>query len=171
MQNAKFMVLKGIEVDIKADGSLDLDKKVLEKLDVVVGAVHSKFNMSEDEMTNRLIKAIESGIVNIIAHPTGRLLGRRDPYEIDLDKVFEAAKDTKTVMEVNADPYRMDLKDSHARAAIKAGVKLVISTDSHSAEQMSFMKLGIGIARRGWAAKDDIINTRSLKDMLRMLKH
>ena len=102
---------------------------------------------------------------------TGRLLTKRESYEIDLEKVFEAARKTNTIMEINAYPERMDLKDSHVRAAVKAGVKLVISTDAHNADQLKFMKLGIGTARRGWATKDDVINTRRLKDMLRMVKH
>ena len=113
---------------------------------------------------------MENEHVDIIAHPTGRLLTKREGYEIDLAMVFEAAKKTGTVMEINSYPERMDLRDSHVRAAVKDGVKLVISTDAHNSDQLKFMKLGIGIARRGWATKEDVINTRKLNDMMRMLK-
>ena len=116
-RNPKFRILKGIEVDIKADGSLDLDKKVLEKLDVVVGAVHSKFNTPEEEMTKRVLKAIETGVVNIIAHPTGRLLSSREPYPINMAKVMEAAKRHKVIMELNSYPDRLDLNDIHCKLA------------------------------------------------------
>ena len=117
-----------------------------------------------------MIKAMQNENVDIIAHPTGRLITKREAYEIDLDKVFDEAKKTGTVMEINSYPERMDLKDTHVRAAIKKGVKLVISTDAHSTGQLHFIKLGIGTARRGWAKKWDVINTKSLKEMMRMLK-
>ena len=131
-RNPKFRILKGIEVDIKADGSLDLDKKVLEKLDVVVGAVHSKFNTPEEEMTKRVLKAIETGVVNIIAHPTGRLLSSREPYPINMAKVMEAAKRHNVIMELNAYPDRLDLNDIHCKLAKEMGVMVAISTDSHN---------------------------------------
>lgn len=165
------VVLQGTEVNITDEGRPDVSDKILKEMDVVVASIHSGFKNGKEKLTSRMISAMHNDNVDIIAHPTGRLLGRRDAYELDFDKVFDAAKNTKTVMEINCDPYRMDLKDVNARAAVKAGVRLAISTDSHSAEQMKFMKLGIGIARRGWATRDDIINTRNLKDMLRMLKH
>ncbi|MBI2658001.1 DNA polymerase/3'-5' exonuclease PolX [Candidatus Woesearchaeota archaeon] len=164
------VVLQGTEVNITNDGKLDMSGKVLKELDIVVASIHSGFKNSREKLTSRMINAIQNDNVDIIAHPTGRLLGRREPYDIDLEKAFEAAKDTGTVMEINAEPYRMDLKDTNARAAIKAGVKLAISTDSHNAGQLHFIKLGIGIARRGWATKENVINTRKLKDMIRMLK-
>ena len=164
-------ILQGAEVNIKDDGTLDMPDKVLKELDIVVASIHSGFKNPKEKMTARMLKAMENGHVDIIAHPTGRLLTKRESYEIDLEKVFEAARKTNTIMEINAYPERMDLKDSHVRAAVKAGVKLVISTDAHNADQLKFMKLGIGTARRGWATKDDVINTRRLKDMLRMLKH
>ena len=164
-------ILQGAEVNIKDDGTLDMPDKVLKELDIVVASIHSGFKNPKEKMTARMLKAMENGHVDIIAHPTGRLLTKRESYEIDLEKVFEAARKTNTIMEINAYPERMDLKDSHVRAAVKAGVKLVISTDAHNADQLHFMKIGIGTARRGWATKDDVINTRRLKDMLRMLKH
>ncbi len=168
--NLKFKILKGTEVDIKADGSLDLDKKVLEKLDIVVGAVHSRFNMTEDEMTNRLIKAIESGIVNIIAHPTGRLIAAREPYPLNMKKVMEAAKRNNVIMELNAYPDRLDLNDIHCKLAKDIGVMVAISTDSHNKMQMENIRFGVYTARRGWLEKEDILNTRPLNDVLKMLK-
>ena len=163
-------LLQGVEVNITADGSLDMDDKVLKQLDIVVASIHSGFKNPKEKITKRMIKAMENENVDIIAHPTGRLITKRESYEIDLDAVFDTAKKTGTVMEINSYPERMDLRDVHVRAAVKAGVKLVISTDAHNADQLHFMKLGIGTARRGWATKHDIINTRSLKDMVGMLK-
>ncbi len=169
-RNPKFRILKGIEVDIKADGSLDLDVKVLTKLDIVVGAVHSKFNMTEDEMTKRIIKAIESGIINIIAHPTGRLIAAREPYPVNMKKVMEAAKKNKVIMELNAYPDRLDLNDIHCKLAKEMGVMVAISTDSHNRLHMENIKFGVYTARRGWLEKKDIINTRSLNDLLKILQ-
>ncbi|MBI2659618.1 DNA polymerase/3'-5' exonuclease PolX [Candidatus Woesearchaeota archaeon] len=163
-------ILQGAEVNIKDDGSLDTPNGMLKELDIVVAAIHSGFKNPKEKITARMVKAMENEHVDIIAHPTGRLLTKREGYEIDLDKVFEAAKKTRTIMEINAYPERIDLRDADARAAVKAGVKLAISTDAHSTGQLHFMKIGIGTARRAWAAKSDIINTRSLKDMMRMLK-
>ena len=163
-------LLQGVEVNITADGSLDMNDKVLKQLDIVVASIHSGFKNPKEKITKRMIKAMENENVDIIAHPTGRLITKRESYEIDIDAVFETAKKTNTVMEINSYPERMDLRDVHVRAAVKAGVKLVISTDAHNADQLHFMKLGIGTARRGWATKHDIINTRSLKDMLSGLK-
>ena len=165
------VVLQGVEVNITGDGTLDMPDKVLKQLDVVVASIHSGFKNPKEKITKRMLKAMENENVDIIAHPTGRLITKRQSYEIDLDKVFGAAKNTNTIMEINSYPERMDLRDAHVRAAVKSGVKLVISTDAHNMDQLHFMKLGIGTARRGWATKNDIINTRSLKDMIRMLKH
>src|SRR3989338_6278280 len=163
-------ILQGVEVNITDDGSLDMDDKVLKELDIVVAYIHSGFKNPKEKMTKRMINAMENENVDIIAHPTGRLITKREAYDIDLDSVFEAAKETRTVMEINANPERMDLRDTHVRAAVKAGVKLVISTDAHNTDQLHFIRLGIGTARRGWAAKDDVINTRSLKEMMKMMK-
>ena len=163
-------ILQGVEVNITDDGSLDMPDKILKQLDIVVASIHSGFKNPKDKITKRMIRAIENENVDIIAHPTGRLITKRESYEIDLYSVFDAAKKTDTIMEINSYPERMDLRDVHVRMAVKAGVKLVISTDAHNSDQLHFIKLGIGTARRGWATKDDVINTRSLKDMLRMLK-
>ena len=163
-------ILHGTEVNIAEDGNLDMDDRILRQLDVVVAAIHSGFKNSKEKITNRMIKAMQNEDVDIIAHPTGRLITKREPYEIDLNKVFDVAKSTGTVMEINSYPERMDLKDTNVRAAIKKGVKMVISTDAHTTDQLHFIKLGIGTARRGWATKEDVINTRSLKDMMKMMK-
>ena len=163
-------ILQGVEVNITDDGRLDMPDKVLKELDIVVASIHSGFKNPKEKITRRMVKAIENENVDIIAHPTGRLITKRESYDIDLEAVFDAAKRTNTIMEINSYPERMDLRDSHVRAAVKAGVKLVISTDAHNTDQLHFFKLGIGTARRGWATKNDIINTRKLKDMIRMLK-
>ena len=164
-------VLHGTEVNITENGTLDMNGRILKQFDIVVGAIHSGFKNSKEKITMRMIKAMQNENVDIIAHPTGRLITKREPYEIDLDQVFDEAKKTGTVMEINSYPERMDLKDTHVRAAIKKGVKLVISTDAHTTDQLRFVKLGIGTARRGWAKKEDVINTRSLKEMLKLLKN
>ena len=163
-------ILQGTEVNIKDDGTLDMEDKILKQLDVVIGAIHSGFKNSKEKITNRMMKAMQNENVDIIAHPTGRLITKREAYEIDLDVVFDEAKKTGTIMEINSYPERIDLKDTNVRAAIKKGVKLVISTDAHNTDQLHFIKLGIGTARRGWATKEDIINTRGLKEMMKMLK-
>ena len=164
-------ILQGVEVNITSDGTLDMGDKVLSKLDIVVASIHSGFKNSKEKITKRMIKAMENENVDIIAHPTGRLITKREPYEIDLDAIFNAAKRTNTAMEINSHPQRMDLKDSHVRAAVKAKVKLAITTDAHNTEQLNFIRFGIGTARRGWTTKNDVINTRNLKEMLKLLKH
>lgn len=165
-----FKVLQGVEVNIKADGNLDMKNSVLKELDVVVASIHSGFKNSKEKITKRIIKAMENENVDIIAHPTGRLINKRPAYDMDFEKVFSKAKETKTLMEINSFPDRLDLKDVHVRAAIKAGVKLVISTDAHHIDHLQFIKFGIATARRGWAEKKDIANTKSLKEFLKSLK-
>ena len=164
-------ILQGTEVNIKDDGTLDVENRILKKFDIVVASIHSGFKKSKEQMTKRLVKAMENENVDIIGHPTGRLITRREGYELDFEKIFDAAKKTGTILEINAYPERLDLKDTNVRAAIKAGVKLSIGTDAHNSDQLHFIKLGIGTARRGWATKNDIINTRSIKDMIRILKN
>jgi DNA polymerase (family 10) len=159
-----FKILKGCEVNIKADGSLDIQEEILAKLDVVVAAVHSGFKMNKEAMTKRLIRAIENPNVDIIAHPTGRVIFKRKGYQFDFDGVLQAAKKTKTALEINAYPGRLDLRDADVRKAVEAGVKLVVSTDAHNMDQLRFAELGIATARRGWAEKKDILNTRSVAE-------
>jgi DNA polymerase (family 10) len=125
--------------------------------------------MSEEEMTRRIIKAMENPHVDILGHPTGRLLGQRDPYQVDIEKIVDAARRTQTVLEINATPERLDLKDSHARMAKEHGVKLAINTDAHSRHQLRYMEFGVGTARRGWLEPKDVINTLRLNDLLDFL--
>ena len=163
-------ILKGSEVNINKDGTLDIDDETLAKLDVVGAAVHSNFNMPEADMTARIIKAMENPNVDIIFHPTGRIIKRREPYKLDMDKVIKAAKKTKTVLEIDAYPDRLDLKDEYVRKAVSEGVKLAIDSDAHSAGHFKFLEFGVAQARRGWCEKKDVINARSWQEMLKLLK-
>ncbi len=166
----RFVVLKGTEVDIKADGSLDHPDELLRELDCVVASVHSGFNMAADEMTQRIVKAINSGLVNIIAHPTGRLIGQRPPYHVDMEKVMEAALKNGVAMELNSYPERLDLNDVHCRLARDMGVTVVISTDAHAPYHLDNIAYGVHTARRGWLEKKDILNARPLSGLMRFLK-
>ena len=163
---SRIKILKGCEVDIKNNGGLAIKDEVLAKLDLVVAAVHSSFKMNKKDMTERLLRVIENPHVDIIAHPTGRVIYKREGYSLDFGQIFKAAKETKTALEICAYFTRLDLKDTDIRQAIENGVKLVISTDAHSANHLSMMELGIATARRGWAEKKDILNTRSLTKFL-----
>ncbi len=163
-------ILKVMEVDILPDGSLDYDDSILKKLDLVIAAIHSRFKSTKEEMTKRILKAMDNPYVRIIAHPTGRLLGQRQGYEIDLDRIIKKAKEKNIALEVNASPQRLDLNGPNVKRVVTAGVKLSINTDSHAKEQMLFMRLGIGTARRGWARKEDVINTMSYKELMKWLK-
>lgn len=163
-------VLHGAEVNIQEDGSLDVPDKVLEGLDYVLASIHSKFNLSRKKMTDRLVKAMEHPLVNIIGHPTGRKVLVKAGYDLDWDRVFQASKDNNTYLEINAYPERLDLSDINARAAIRAGCKLFINTDAHSPSQLGFMRYGIGQARRAWAGTKDVINTVSYKSLLNKFK-
>jgi len=168
--NVKCRILKGCEANILADGSIDIKDETLKNLDFVIAGVHSQFKMSQEKMTERIIKAMKNPNVDIISHPTGRILKRRDEYEIDFDKILKAAKETNTVLEINAYPERLDLKDVNIKKAKEMGVKMVINTDSHHIDQLRFMEFGIAQARRGWAEKEDIINTWPIDKLLKMLK-
>lgn len=165
-----FLILKGIEVDIKKDGSLDYPDQILAGFDIVIASIHTNFNMSKEQMTERIIKAIESPYVDIIGHPTGRMLGQRQPFEFDFEKVLAKAKENKVVLEINASPSRFDLNDTMARDALREGVKLIINTDSHHSDQYDYMEYGIYIARRAWAQKEDIINTYSIKELTELFE-
>ncbi len=167
---ARFKILKGAEVNILKDGSLDINDKTLAKLDVVGVAVHSHFNLSRADQTKRIIKAIENRHVDILFHPTGRIINRRPAYEVDMDEIIKAAKRTGTVLEIDAYADRLDLKDEHIRKAVEAGVKLAIDSDAHSSEHFKYLELGIAQARRGWATKADIINAWPLEKMKSFLK-
>jgi len=162
-------ILSGIEVDIRADGSLDMEQELLDRLDIVLGAIHSGMNQREEQITRRLIGAIENPVVDVIAHPTCRLLGEREPVAVDMEAVFRAAVKHDKALEINAIPSRLDLNDVHIQRACELGVKLVMGTDAHSDEQLKFMHFGVGIARRGWCQPQFIINTMSVSDVLKFL--
>jgi len=163
-------ILKGAEVNILSDSSLDLKDSVLKGLDVVFASVHSGFRQSKEQLTKRIVSAMENEHVDIIAHPTGRLIEKRKAYEVDFDKIFETAKRTGTILEINAYPDRLDLNADNVRYAIKSGCKLIIDTDAHSADHLRYIRLGIATARRGWAEKKDIVNTLPLKKLMKVLK-
>ena len=163
-------ILKGAELDISADGSLKIEKKILKELDVVVASVHSTFKQTKKEMTNRIVSAMESGYVNIIGHPTSRKIDTKRSSEIDMEKLFDASKRTKTYLEINSTPQRLDLNDDNVKMAIQAGCKLSIDTDAHNAQHFKNIRLGIGVARRGWTEQKDIINTQPLEILERDLR-
>ena len=163
-------ILKGVEVDILGDGTLDLKDQILKECDVVLGSVHSRFNLEEAEMTKRIIRAIKNPCVHILAHPTGRLILEREPYRVNLKEVMQAAVDHGVVLEINAYPDRLDLRDADARMARDMGARLAISTDAHSALQLEMMKFGVFTARRGWIEAKDVINTYPLDQMLKFLR-
>jgi len=153
-----FQLLKGTEVDILSDGTLDLSDEVLNRLDIVIAAVHTGFKQPREKITRRILLAMQNPHVNIIAHPTGRLIGSREPYDVDLDRVMEMAAQTHTGLEINAYHERLDLNDIHCMRAKAHGVKISIGTDAHHPEQMWMMSLGVGVARRGWLEKADLLN-------------
>ncbi len=163
-------ILKGIEVDILKDGALDLPDKTLSKLDVVVASVHSFFDLPREIQTDRVIRAMQNRHVSIIGHPTGRLIGDREPYDVDMERIIAAARELGCCLEINAQPDRLDLNDNHAHAAKEAGVKLAISTDAHSINGFQYMRFGVDQARRAWLTADDVINTRPLSELRNLLR-
>lgn len=165
--NSKFRILQGCEANILADGSIDIKDEALAKLDYVIAGVHSQLKMGRKEMTERIIKAMRNLNVDIISHPTGRIIKRREEYEIDFDEILKVAKETKTILEINSSLSRLDLKDINIRKAVAAGVKMAINADSHHFDYLRFLNLGISQARRGWAEKKDIINTQPLDKLLK----
>ncbi|BBG65316.1 DNA polymerase X family [Hydrogenimonas sp.] len=152
-------ILKGIECDILEDGTMDLPDSVLKELDLVLGAVHYKFNLSKKEQTLRVIKAMKNPHFNIFAHPTGRIIGHRNAYELDMSEIFKACRDEGVVLEINAQPERLDIDDIYAKAAKEEGIKISIATDAHDTMSLDLMQYGINQARRGWIEKGDVINT------------
>jgi DNA polymerase (family 10) len=163
-------LLRSAEIDILEDGSLDLPADVLDELDLGVCAVHGAFQLSRERQTERILRAMDDPHCHILAHPTGRLLGEREPYAVDVERLIEGARERGCFLELNAQPQRMDLADVHARAARDIGVKIAISTDAHSPNQLDFMRLGVGYARRGWLERGDVLNAlpwRKLEKLLR----
>ena len=166
----KIKILKGIEVDILDDGKLDLDDEALAQLDVVIASIHSRFNLSRKEMTLRICRALENPHVNILAHPTGRLLTKREPYPVDMEQVIKTARENRVCLEINAYPARLDLSDIHCLMARDQGVLISINSDSHSDTMLDYMQYGIFTARRGWLEAKDVINTYPLKKLKKVLE-
>lgn len=163
-------ILQGGEIDIRADGKLDVDNSVLKELDIVLASLHSALKAGTERNTKRILTAMENPHVDIIAHPSGRLLDRREGAELDMEKIIGYAKKTNTILEIDAQPERLDLSDVNVKAAVEAGCLLAIDTDAHSIDQLRHMRIGIATARRGWAKKEDVINTRPLEKMKKCLK-
>jgi len=165
-----FRLLAGVEVDIRSDGHLDLPDEMLKQLDIVVASVHSGFRQSREQITKRIVSAMRNPYVSIIAHPTGRLIGERDPYEVDMEEILRVAKETGTAIEINAYPLRLDLNDTSVKMAKEKGVRIAISTDTHVTSQFEYMSYGVSIARRGWLEKNDVLNTLSYSQLKKALK-
>lgn len=163
-QFRNFRLFNGAEVNITAAGDLDIDHTTLSKLDIVIGSVHSSFNQTKDVMTKRIIKVLNHPEIDILGHPSGRIIGEREAYQADWQEIFRVAARNKVAMEVNSFPDRLDLKDVLIREAIKFGVKIVIDTDAHQLDHLDLMRYGVSQARRGWARKSDVVNTLGLKD-------
>ena len=163
-------ILKSAEVDILEDGSLDLPEGILSELDLVIAAVHDRFGLSRERQTERIIRAMDNPRLQILAHPTGRLLGEREGYAIDMERLMKAALDRGCFLEVNAQPKRRDLSDAHCRMAKDLGIKVALSTDAHSTAQLANMRLGVAQARRGWLGPADVLNTRSWPELAKLLK-
>lgn len=162
-------VLKGVEVDILEDGSLDLPDTILKELDIVICAVHYLFDLPEEKQTRRIIKALENPFVNILAHPTGRLIGERDPYQANMKEIIKTAKENNSFLELNSYPYRLDLNDTYCKMAKEMGLKIAINSDAHSTDGLDNLSFGIQQARRGWLEAEDVINTQDLDNLKRLL--
>jgi DNA polymerase (family 10) len=166
----KMTLLHGSELNIDAEGNVDWGPEFLEGFDVTVASVHSLFTQSKDEMTRRIIRAMENQYVNVIGHPTARMINKRQPVEFDLDEVFRAAARTGTALEVNAYPDRLDLKDEHILWAKRHGAKFAVDTDSHATTHLAHMRYGVASAQRGWLTKDDVINAWPLAKLKKFLR-
>lgn len=165
-----FYILTGVEVDIRSDGSLDLEPEVLKKVDIVVGAIHTGFKQGKEKITQRMEKAIKSGLIDFIAHPTGRLMGERDGYELDWDKLFKLANKFNVAFEINSYFLRLDLNDINTKRAKEEGVLIAINTDAHFQDQLDMIKYGVDVARRAWLEKKNILNTWEYEDLMKFLR-
>jgi DNA polymerase (family 10) len=163
-------LLKGIEVEILEDGGLDLPDRVLQQLDLVIGSVHSRFRLPARQQTERILRAMDHRFFSILGHPSGRLINERDPYEVDMAAVVQKAKERGCFLELNANPQRLDLTETHCQMAKEAGVLVAINTDAHSVAEFGQLRYGIGQARRGWLEKKDVLNTRPLNELLKLVK-
>ena len=170
LSSGNFRILSSAEVNIMKDGSLDVANNVLDKLDIVGAAIHSSFVQPIEVQTERLIKAAQNPSIDIIFHPTGRLINKREGYPVNMEKLIDVAKDTDTVLEIDAHYDRLDLKDEYIRMAVENNIKLVIDSDAHHSVHFAFLKLGIGQARRGWAKQSDILNTLPMDTLLESFK-
>lgn len=168
-KNSDFKIYCGTECDIKADGTMDYRNSVLKKFDVVYGGIHTSFKMDRPTATKRIVKAMENEYVHAIAHLTCRMIGRREPFDLDMEEIMDVAKKTDTFLEINAFPDRLDLKDTHVKLAKERGVKVILGSDAHFIANLSFMRFGIATARRGWLEKKDILNTYSTHDIEKIL--
>jgi DNA polymerase (family 10) len=164
--DGSFRLLAGIELEVKADGSLDLPDSVLAHLDLVVASVHTGLRQSQEQFTSRTLAALRNPHVDILAHPTGRLIGRREGADLDMEAVLQTAAETGTAIEINSNPWRLDLNGDHVRRAIELGVKLVISSDAHTERGFADLRFGVATARRGWATAADVLNTLSVDHLL-----
>jgi len=165
-----FQLLAGIEVDIKSDGQMDIPDDVLKEMDIVVASIHSGFRQNREKITMRLVAAMKNPYVSVIAHPTGRLIGERDPYDVDMKEVLNVAHETGTALEINSYPLRLDLNDTYTRMAKEMNVSIVINTDTHVIDQFDYMSYGVSIARRGWLEKKDVWNTQNYNSLIKVLK-
>ena len=159
-------ILHGVEVDILADGTPGLPSRALADLDIVIASVHSGFSQPQDTMTRRILSAVEHEHVDIIGHPTGRIIGKRQGYAVDMARVIERAKETKTSLECNASPYRLDLDDAYIREAVEQGVRIALGTDAHAISELSSMEYGVMTCRRGWSSRRDVLNTMGINELL-----
>jgi DNA polymerase (family 10) len=165
-----FTILKGAEVDILDDGSLDLPDDILKELDFTVCSIHHKFALSEEKQTERVLRAMDNRYFHIFGHPTGRLIGEREPYPIDMERILRGALERGCYMEVNAQPDRLDLSDIHCRLAKEVGVKVAIATDAHRTSDLDKLRFGVDQARRGWIEPNDVLNTRTVSTLRKLLK-
>lgn len=165
-----FTILKSVELDILEDGSLDLPDEIIKELDIVVCAIHYKFNLSKEKQTERILRAMDNPYFNIFAHPSGRLINEREPYDVDMELIMKKAKENNCILEINAQPSRLDLNDIYCKTAKDMGIKFAISTDSHSISNYGNMRYGIGQARRCWIEADDVINTRNVNELKKLIK-
>ncbi len=164
------LILTGVEMDILPDGTLDYDDELLKEMDLVIASIHSSFSQPKEKIMNRLKTALKNAHVDIIAHPTGRLIGRRSGYEVDMDMLIQLAKETNTALELNANPNRLDLAPHYLRKAQEAGVMLVINTDAHNIDMLEHMAIGVSTAKKGWILKDSVLNAKSKEELLAFLK-
>jgi DNA polymerase (family 10) len=163
-------VLIGAEVDILADGSLDYPDEILASLDLVIGSVHTRMQMPREALTKRVVRALEHPHLDVLGHPSGRLIGEREPMDLDMEAVVDTARRTGTVLEINASPERLDLRDTHVRLARDRGVLFAIGSDAHRKEHLAQIEYGVGTARRGWVEGKDVINTWPLAALLEFLE-